>query len=46
MTDQDRDMIEQNVDSYGDSYCRDVTVDELKTVCLSLPLNRSRNTQY
>jgi hypothetical protein len=44
MTDQDRKLIEQNVDVYGDSYCRDVTVEELRTVCFSVLLNYSNGT--
>lgn len=34
VTDQDREMIEQNTDEYGDSYCQDVTVDQLKEACV------------
>lgn len=32
MADKDREMIAQNVDGFGDSYCRDVTVDDLRNV--------------
>jgi DNA ligase-4 len=32
MTDAYRPIIESNVDEYGDSYCRDVSADELKGV--------------
>jgi DNA ligase-4 len=32
ITDKDRPMIEANVDEYGDSYCRDISADELKGV--------------
>jgi hypothetical protein len=35
ITDVDRPMIDANVDEYGDSYCRDISAEELKGVCTS-----------
>jgi hypothetical protein len=32
MTEEDRNIIERNVDEFGDSYCRDITTDGLKKV--------------
>ncbi|TID18225.1 DNA ligase 4 [Venturia nashicola] len=32
IADKDREMIAQNVDEFGDSYCRDITVEDLKIV--------------
>lgn len=32
MAEKDRQMISQNIDEFGDSYCRDVTVNDLKVV--------------
>lgn len=38
---KDKEQIESNVDEYGDSYVRDVTVDELKDVSkINLPRGR------
>lgn len=38
IADKDREMIAQNVDEFGDSYCRDVTVEDLKSVSRNLDL--------
>ncbi|KIW03508.1 uncharacterized protein PV09_05274 [Verruconis gallopava] len=35
----DQDMIFQNVDEFGDSYCRDVSVEDLRRILASMPLN-------
>jgi DNA ligase-4 len=34
----DLDMIEQNADEFGDSYCRDITVDQLKRILTNMPM--------
>jgi hypothetical protein len=46
MTEQDREMIEQNVDTYGDSYCQDVTVDDLRNVRSSSILHHSNDINF
>ena len=33
--DEDKEDIEHNVDKYGDSFARDVTIEELRTVSLT-----------
>jgi len=35
--DDDRELIEQNVDQFGDSYCRDVNASELKEIFEDMP---------
>lgn len=35
--DEDRDMAERNVDEFGDSYCRDVTIDQLRSMFEAIP---------
>jgi DNA ligase 4 len=35
-TGADRDMIAANVDEFGDSYCRDLTVDNIRKLCDSM----------
>lgn len=32
IADKDREAIAHNVDEFGDSYCRDVAIEDLKTV--------------
>ena len=36
--DEDKEDIEHNADEYGDSYARDVTIEELQTVSLTTSL--------
>ena len=33
----DREMIENNVDEYGDSFCRDLTIRTLQRLCETMP---------
>ena len=41
-TDRERDMIDKNVDEFGDSYCRDIMPSELKQIFDDMPKLKSR----
>jgi DNA ligase-4 len=42
-TDQERDMIDRNVDEFGDSYCRDIIPNELQQIFDNMPKLKSRD---
>jgi DNA ligase-4 len=41
-TEQDRDMIDNNVDEFGDSYCRDIMPSEMQQIFDDMPKLKSR----